>query len=232
MIEQAARDLRVLVTAGGSGIGLAVARCFLRQGHTVHICDINRDALDHALLQSSGLSGSLVDVGDPSSVDVMFESATEALGGLDVLINNAGIGGSRAPIEDLADEDWNETIRVNLNGVFYCTKRAVRIMKAQLHGCIVNLLSAPAAGLTYNVARELEPYNISCNVLLHGATDDNRGSMIGKQALDQGISINEGEPLRYLSLHAPYDAAEIGELCVFLATHGRHISGQEIGVCG
>jgi len=252
MNERVRRDLRVMVTAGGSGIGLAISKCFLRHGHSVHICDVDSNALDNALFESSGLSGTLADVGDPASVDTMFNEGIKILGGVDVLVNNAGIGGGRAPIDKVTDEDWNETIKVNLSGAFYCTRHAARIMKAQLHGCIINISSASARtglpermpyvvskaglqGLTRNVARELGPYNISCNAILPGAIDNERGhALIKRRASEQGISIDEAEAerLRYISMRTRIDPSEIGEVCVFLATHGQHISGQEIGVCG
>lgn len=243
---------RVLVTAGGSGIGRAIAECFYRRGARVYICDINQSAIDATLADNPGMDGGLCNVGDPTQVDRLFNTLSNTLGGIDVLVNNAGVGGPRAALDEIEDSDWEDTIRINLNGAFYCIKRAARLMKSENRGCIVNISSASAKvglplraayvaskvglqGLTYNAARELGPYNISCNAILPGAIDNERGhNLVKRLAEEQGIGVEQAEASRlsYISMRTRIHPREIGETCVFLANEGRHISGQEIGVCG
>src|SRR4051812_14396720 len=107
---------RVVVTAGANGIGLAIARAFLAAHAQVYICDIDAGALQSALRNHQGLMGEVADVANEADVDRTFSNAAETMGGIDCLVNNAGIGGPRAAIEDIALEDWERTLRVNLTG--------------------------------------------------------------------------------------------------------------------
>ena len=243
---------RVIVTAAGAGIGRAIAEAFCRNGARVHICDLSKASIKETLLTNPMMSGSVIDISKPDQVDTLFRDVIDSLGGVDVLVNNAGIGGPKAPLDEIEDDDWDLTIRVNLNGAFYCTKRAVKYMKEQRNGCIINISSASARtglpfrapyvaskvglqGLTRNAARELGPYNISCNAILPGAIDNERGHMlIKKMAESKNQSIEEAEEKRlsYISMRTRINPSEIGDTAVFLANEGRHISGQEIGVCG
>lgn len=243
---------RVIVTAAGAGIGRAIAEAFYKNGAQVHICDISKAALEQTVEANPNMRSSLTDIGKPDQVDALFHNACDWMGGVDVLVNNAGIGGPKAALDDIEDSDWDQTIQVNLNGAFYCIKRAAKLMKAQNSGCIINISSASARtglplrapyvaskvglqGLTHNVARELGPYNISCNAILPGAIDNERGHMLIKRlAKERNLSIEEAEARRlsYISMRRRINPTEIGDTAVFLANDGRHISGQEIGVCG
>jgi NAD(P)-dependent dehydrogenase (short-subunit alcohol dehydrogenase family) len=244
---------RVIVTAGGSGIGRAIAERFLAAGAQVHICDIAADTLDDALAALDGVRGSVADVGVPADVEKLVTDATGWMGGVDVLVNNAGIGGPRAAIEDISYEDWDRTITVNLNGMFYCIKNVAPLMKAQKSGCIVNISTASAKvalpmrspyvaskvgvlGLTHTVAREYGPFGIRCNAILPGLIDNERGrNILANHAKEKGIAFEEAEQdfLEFISLRAWIDPAEVGDLAVFLASPaGRHITGQNIGMDG
>jgi len=244
---------RVIVTAGGSGIGRATAERFLASGAHVHICDIEPAMLEAALEANPGLSGSVADVGRPADVERMVGDALARLGGCDVLVNNAGIGGPRAAVEDVSYEDWDRTVQVNLNGMFYCIKQVVPGMKAQRSGCIVNISTGSARvglpmrapyvaskvgvlGLTYTLARELGPFNIRVNSILPGAIDNPRGrNLVKRYGEERGMSFDEAEAhfLGYISMRTWIDPSEIGDTAVFLASQaGRHISGQHLGVCG
>jgi NAD(P)-dependent dehydrogenase (short-subunit alcohol dehydrogenase family) len=90
---------RVLVTAGANGIGLAIARAFATEGARVHIADISPEGVDAATSQNISVSGSVTDVSKPESLDRLFDDIRKGLGGLDVLVNNAGIAGPTAPVE-------------------------------------------------------------------------------------------------------------------------------------
>jgi NAD(P)-dependent dehydrogenase (short-subunit alcohol dehydrogenase family) len=244
---------RVIVTAGGSGIGRAIVDRFIAAGAHVHTCDVQQDFLDDVIASDARVSGSLADVGEPRDVENMVAAAVEAMGGVDVLVNNAGIGGPRAALEDISYADWDRTIGVNLNGMFYCIKNVARHMKAQKSGCIVNISTASAKvalplrspyvaskvgvlGLTHTVAREYGPFGIRCNSILPGLIDNERGrGIVANQAAERGISTEEREAefLEFISLKCWIDPTEVGDLAVFLASDaGRHITGQDIGMDG
>ena len=177
---------RVLVTAGGSGIGRAIVDRFIAAGAHVHTCDVQKDFLKEVVSTNERVTASLADVGVPGEVETLVADAVDAMGGVDVLINNAGIGGPTAALEDISYADWDRTIGVNLNGMFYCIKNVAPHMKAQGSGCIVNISTASAKvslpqrspyvaskvgvlGLTHTVAREYGPFGIRCNTISPGA---------------------------------------------------------------
>jgi len=253
MMTESSRASRVIVTAGGSGIGRAIAEHFLASGASVHICDISQEALDDALSSNPGMCGSIANVGQPKDVDRLFEEAVAWMGGLDVLVNNAGIGGPNAAVDEMEDDEWDLTIQINLNGAFYCAKRAARIMKRQESGCIINISSTSARtglpnrapyvaskvgleGLTRNLARELGPFGIRCNAVLPGSIENERGRMLLKRLADrEGISIDEARNrrLKYISMRTRIDPGEIADVVVTLTTHPfRHVTGQLLSVCG
>src|SRR5581483_4401681 len=126
--RQLKRGLRVLVTAGASGIGREIASALVEDGARVHICDIDAAALSAAIAEI-GVSGSVTDVADGGQVEGLFADVREQLGGLDVLVNNAGIAGPTGRVEAISPEDWRRTIDVNLNGQFYCVHFAVPLLR-------------------------------------------------------------------------------------------------------
>src|SRR6185369_16759127 len=131
-----AKGLRVLVTAGANGIGLAIARTFLEHGARVQVCDVDDKALASVPKEIFRLKA---DVSGVPDVDRLFDEAGKNLGGLDVLVNNAGIAGPTAKVEDIRPEDWDRCIAVDLNGMFYCTRKAMPMIKKAGGGSIVNL---------------------------------------------------------------------------------------------
>ncbi len=245
--------LRVIVTAGGSGIGRAIAEGFYQTGASVHICDISQESLDDTLAANPGMHGSIANVGQPGDVDRLFAEATEWMGGLDVLVNNAGIGGPNAPIDEMEDADWDLTIQINLNGTFYCAKRAARIMKQQESGCIINISStsvrtclpnrgpyiaskAGIEGLTKNLARELGPFGIRCNGILPGSIENERGRMLLQRMADRdGITVEEARErrLQFISMRTRIDPSEIADMAIAMNSDAfKHVTGQLISVCG
>ena len=247
------KNQKVIVTAGGSGIGFEIAKCFLLNGADVFICDNSPSTLNDATQKCDGLKGVVADVGLTSDVEKFVSAASHEMGGIDVLVNNAGIGGPRAPLEEISYEDWNETININLNGMFYCIKNVAPIMKAQKSGTIINISTASAKvalplrspyvaskvgvlGLTHTVAREYGPFGIRCNAILPGLIDNDRGRRIlNNHADENNIDFEEAEQsfLKYISLRTWIDPSEVGELAVFLASPaGRNITGQQIGMDG
>jgi NAD(P)-dependent dehydrogenase (short-subunit alcohol dehydrogenase family) len=252
-MNTSAHGLRVLVTAGAAGIGHAFAETFAAAGARVFICDIDGDALAAFQNEHPGIGTIEADVANPPQVDQMFDVAAAFLGGLDVLINNAGVAGPTAPVEAIEIADWDRTIAVDLNSMFYCTRRAVPLIKAAGGGSIINLsslagrlgfpLRTPYAaakwavvGFTKSLAIELGPANIRVNAIQPGIVEGERMKrVIGAKAAALGISDDEFEEqlLSTVSLHKMVSAQDIANMGLFLATPaGASISGQAISVCG
>lgn len=246
-------EQRVLVTAGASGIGLAIADAFLTARARVYICDIDAEAIARAQATRPLLRARIADVGDAASVSSLFEEIDAMWGGLDVLVNNAGVGGPRAPIEAIDDADWAQCVNINLNGAFHCMKRAIPGLKKQGQGAVINISTSSArtglpnrtpyvaskAGLialTENAARELGPFNIRCNAILPGVIDNARGrALISRHGEENGLSDEDARTdfLRFVSMRTMIDMADVAAMAVFLASDGaRHVTGQSIGVCG
>ena len=243
----------MLVTAGAAGIGKAFAETFAGAGAKVFICDVDRAALDAFRRARPDIGSAVTDVADSRQVDGMFDAAATFLGGLDVLINNAGIAGPTAPVESIAIAEWERTIAIDLNGMFYCTRRAVPLLKAAGGGSIINLssvagrlgypLRTPYAaakwavvGFTKSLAMELGPSNIRVNAIQPGIVEGERiERVISAKAKALGIGFDEYKQqlLSKVSLRRTVSPADIANMALFLATDaGRNISGQALSVCG
>src|SRR5436190_20368498 len=119
----------VVVTGGADSVGRVIAERFLARGDQVHICDVREDALATMLAANPSMRGTLASVGDARAVVRVFEEARAAMGEVTVLVNNVGIGGPRAAMEEVSEADWDETIQINLSGMFYCMKQVIPAMK-------------------------------------------------------------------------------------------------------
>jgi 3-oxoacyl-[acyl-carrier protein] reductase len=145
-----------LVTGGARGIGRAIAEMLIAEGASVAICARRQESLDRAL-QELKVAGKVADVRNPEEVDELFRFVDAHLGGLDVLVNNAGVG-VFGPVGSLALEEWKSTIETNLSGVFYCSRAALVRFAARGGGYIVNIGSlagsnAFAGGAAYNASK-------------------------------------------------------------------------------
>lgn len=177
----------VIVTGGGSGIGAAAALQFGAEGAAVVVSDIdqaNAESVAKDIVRRGGRGIAVkTDVSDETQVAALVDKAVAEFGGLDVMVNNAGIGGTQGDIDTVDADTWNKVIAVNLTGVFFGVKHAVRAMKAgNRQGSIVNVSSilglvgfANAAaytaskhgvvGLTKSAAIELGPTGIRVNAV-------------------------------------------------------------------
>jgi len=243
--------LRVAITAAASGIGLAVARAFAAQGDDVHVCDVDTEAV--AAAAAEGLVATQVDIADLAALDRWIDGVLDRLGGLDVLVNNAGIAGPTALVEDVAAEEWEHCLAVGLTSHYRTCARVIPAMKAARSGSIVNISStagqvglgmrAPytaakwaVIGLTKTLAIELGPYGVRANAICPGSVDGERmRSVIEREAAARGAS-SEEVTLEYVggqSIARWVQPDEIADMCVFLASDAaRMVTGQAIAVDG
>jgi NAD(P)-dependent dehydrogenase (short-subunit alcohol dehydrogenase family) len=246
-------QLKVLITGGASGIGWTIAKALLEQGARVHLCDTSSDLLAQALRQQPAVSGSVADVSNAPQVESLFDDVQRCLGGLDVLVNNAGIAGPTAAVEDIAPDDWSRTLAVNITGQFLCARLAVPLLKGAGGGSIINMSSAagrlgyplrtPYAaskwaviGFTESLAMELGSHNIRVNAILPGLVQGERITrVLAARAQAQGLAYEEMERqyLERVSLRRMVSPADVAAMVLFLCSPaGRNISGQSLGVCG
>lgn len=244
--------LRVLVTAGADGIGLEIARAFVREGAKAHVCDIDEPALEALAKTDPKLTWSVCDVADRAQVAAMFDDALKQLGGLDCLVNNAGIAGPTGRVEEINPEDWDRCLAVDITGQFNCVRLAVPHLKQSKNASIMNLSSqagkhgfplrsAYAAakwgvvGFTKTIAMELGPFGIRANALLPGLVAGDRiRRVIEAKAQQRGVSFKEQEEhmMQYASLKEYVSPQQLADMVVLTASpRGRTISGQAISVC-
>src|SRR5262249_28326547 len=132
---------RVLITAGAAGIGREFVRAFTANGAKVFVCDIDDKALAAIAKEIPGLIARRCDMASRAEIERMVPDAVAALGGLDVLINNAGIAGLTLPIAEYPPDDWDKVVAVNLTGMFDVSRLAIPHLKKSKRGCIINMSS-------------------------------------------------------------------------------------------
>jgi NAD(P)-dependent dehydrogenase (short-subunit alcohol dehydrogenase family) len=178
------KDLRVLVTAGANGIGLEIARSFVQEGARVHVCDVDDAALEALKHSDPKITQSRCDVADRDQVATLFKTATGILGGLDALVNNAGIAGGYGGVEVVHEAMLARLFAVNVGGAFLCAREAAARMRTDRGGkggCICNISSKAAViggsgewvhyaatkgaidTMTVGLARELAAHGVRVN---------------------------------------------------------------------
>ena len=184
--------LRVLVTGGGSGIGKAIADAMTQAGARVVVCDVNNTTKPNYVC----------DVSNSRDVATMFAAIERDLGGLDILVNNVGVPGPTARVDEMDADAYDECVRVNLGGTFRCTKAAVPML-LKTRGSIINIstsagifgypLRSPYVaakwgiiGLTKSWAMELGADAVLVNTAIAIASDANRMAHAFKQAVEAG----------------------------------------------
>ncbi len=245
--------LRVLVTAGASGIGRAIADLLIEAGARLHVCDLSREHLDDFTAAHPDHGTSLCDVSDEDGVAALFADVERTLGGLDALVNNAGIAGPTGGVEEITPAEWRRTIDVGLTGQFLCTHHAVPLLKRVQQGAIINMSSAAGrfgyafrtpyaaakwgvVGFTQSLAKELGPAGIRVNAILPGAVSGPRMTgVIRDRAAQLGLSREamEKQLVERISLRRMTAPEDIAAMVLFLlGPGGFNISGQSLGIDG
>lgn len=244
------KQRRVLITAGASGIGLAMASAFEAAGYQIWVADMDRTSLSRCPEDWNRSQG---DISDEKFVTNLFTDIESKWDGLDVLCANAGIAGPTAKAEDISLIDWKRCLEVNLDGTFLPCKHAIVGMKAQGSGVILLTSStagiygfpnrAPYAaskwainGLMKTLAMELGPFGIRVNSICPGSVEGPRiEAVLEKEAAIKGTTrdaIYKGYA-DGTSMKSFVTAADIANMAVFLASPGaRFVSGQIISVDG
>jgi NAD(P)-dependent dehydrogenase (short-subunit alcohol dehydrogenase family) len=242
---------RVLITAGASGIGREMARAFAAQGAAVFVCDIDATGLADLAKEIAGLETIVCDVSVRLDVEKMMTAATAALGGLDVLVNNAGIAGPTAPVELTDPDDWEKVVQVNLNGTFNVTRLAIPHLKKSASGAIINMSSFAGrlgypnrcayattkwgiVGFTKTLSIELGEFGIRVNAILPGPVEgpriqkvfEGRAKLSGKTVEEEIKAAKASQSLKRL-----VDPRDIAALALFLASDAaKSISGQMLPI--
>jgi NAD(P)-dependent dehydrogenase (short-subunit alcohol dehydrogenase family) len=246
-----------VVTGASSGIGLAAARRLARAGARVAMVNRTGGKLEQARAEVEQAGGEALgleaDITDAEALDQRYRQVVERWGRLDVVFANAGVNGVWAPIEELALDEWRETIEINLTGTFLTIKHAVPYLKQQGGGSIIvtasvngtrmfsntgaTAYSSSKAGqvaLTKMLAVELGPHNIRVNVICPGAVETQIDENTERRHLEHvRIPVEYPEGRIPLTEDRPASADQVAELVLFLASDASsHISGTELWIDG
>ena len=248
------RDLRVLVTAGAGGIGRAIAESFAAAGAKVHVTDVVESTLAATIDAVPGLTGTIGDASCVEDVNRVFDDVSARFGGLDLLVNNAGIAGPTGRVDELTAAEVDRTIDVNLKSQFYFLERFVPLLtNSKRNPSIIGMSSVAGrlgygfrtpyaatkwaiVGLIKSLAIELGPLGVRANAILPGGVQGPRmDRVISARAEAMGLTFEEmrNEYLRKISLRRMVEARDVANLALFLASDlARNISGQVISVDG
>ncbi|MBN3563813.1 SDR family oxidoreductase [Aliamphritea spongicola] len=242
------QDKRVFITAGGAGMGRATALAMHKLGATVFTCDVDEAALASL---PEGITTWVCDVSKSAELDAIFDEILP--GGLDIMVNNAGVTGPTKLVEDVTDQEWRDCMAVCIDAQFYCTRRVVPVFKKQQQGVIINLVSAAGilgyptrapyvaakwavTGFTKTLAMELGPDNIRVNGIVPGNVNGERMErVIHAHAEADDLDPQEVRRMYAIgtSMQCYVDPEEIADtICFLCSDYGRHISGQIVGVDG
>jgi len=234
---------RIIVTGGAGGLGVAYVRALHAEGANVAIIDVNADAARQVANELGELCHfSECDVTDPKSVNSAFSSLVGRMGGLDCLVNNAGVY-PHQHLDQIGLADWNRVIRTNLDSVFICTNEAVPHMRKQNAGKIINVTTnlvwimaplmahyiaakAGVLGFTRGAARELGAWGITINAIAPGAN-------MPSEMLDTAGLARMQEIIGYQVIKRPQFAVDLtGPLIFLCSSDSDFMSGQVICVDG
>src|SRR5262245_3880834 len=242
---------RVLITAGGSGIGKEVASAYAAIGARVCVCDIDEKSLRKAASDIPDLKTIVCDISKRDDVERMVAASVDALGGLDVLINNAGIAGQTAPVEDSDPDEWEAVMKVDVIGTFHVTRHSIPHLKKSAAGSIVIMSSLGGRfgypnrsayctakmgliGFAKTLSRELGQFNIRVNAIAPGAVSGDRiERVLQARASANNTTLGEEQAaaMTIQSLKRFVDPKDIAALIVFLTSDaGKSISGQVLPI--
>jgi len=243
----------VLISGAASGIGRRIAEAFIGQGANIHICDSSAEMIAEFGAANPTATATQADVSNVADVDRVFADLKQHYGALNTLINNAGIAGPTATVDNVEPTDWDQCIAVDLSSAFYMTRRAVPLLKSAGGGSIVNVAStaglmgvpmrSPYAaskwgliGLTKTWAMELGPDKIRVNAVCPGCVSGPRiEGVIDRDAKKRDVSPEEirNVYLRQSSMRSFVSPEEIADTILFLASNkASHISGQVLAIDG
>ncbi len=250
------KDRVALVTGGGTGIGLAIALAFLREGARVAIGSRNPAHLKTGGVAAREAGHEVLtiptDVTDPNSVRAFVDGVISRYGRLDILVNNAGVSG-RTPITDPDDARWHAILATNLTGAYLCSKQALRQMKDGEHGRIINLSSVLGRfgvpgyaayctakhgiiGFTKALALEVAARGITVNAICPTWVDTDMAQQgMVETASVLGITVDEfrRQAIKGIPIQRMVEAEEVGNLAVYLASpQAGGITGQAVNICG
>ncbi|API89318.1 3-oxoacyl-[acyl-carrier-protein] reductase [Marinilactibacillus sp. 15R] len=232
----------VIVTGSSRGIGRAIAYAFANAGHNV-VLNGRKEISEEQLSELSHFGGEIFtcigDISDPDFASRLIKETKDKFGSVDVLINNAGITRDNLLLR-MTEEEFDQTIDINLKGTFYTTKVASKYMLKQKSGCIINLASvvgqvgnagqanyaaskAGIIGFTKSVARELAPRGITVNAIAPGFVDSDMTDVLSDKVKE---TILTQIPLKRLG-----QPEEVAEAALFLSNQ-KYITGQVINVDG
>lgn len=242
---------RVLITAAASGIGREIAKAFYDNGDKVFICDIDDEALEDFSKEMPEAITTVCDVSNRSDIEEMVDYGAQVLDGYDVLVNNAGISGPTAPVEEIEPDKWEEVIQVDINGTFNVTRLIVPYLKKSRGGAIINMSSVAGrfgyenrspystakwgiVGFTKTLSIELGKFDIRANAILPGAVAGPRIQRVleGRaKANDTTVEEEKQKAMKVQSIKRFVEPKEIAELALFLASDAaKSISGQMLPI--
>ena len=241
----------VVITGGAGGLGRVMSELFLANGDRVHVGNVAFDADARGARENLRLTA--CDVGDSADVARLFAEAAAWMPRIDVLVNNVGIAGPRAPLESVSEQDWTRIIEVNLLGAVRCMQQVLPAMKAARSGVVLNVSTssvltrplhrspynvskAALEALTLSVAREAGPYGVRCNAIRPGMMDNERMHRVLRRVAEQsGKSVETvlAEELKFISMRCMVSMGEVARFALYLCSpEAAHITGQLVAIDG
>lgn len=247
------KNLRVLISGGASGIGEVLAAAYIEAGSQVHVCDVSEPALAAFRDRFPQALATRADVGDAAQIAAVFVAQRQRFGGLDVLVNNAGIAGPTGGIDVISDKDWQSTIDINLTAQYRFAHHAVPLLRESANAHLLHIASVAGrlgyawrtpyaatkwaiVGLMKSLASELGESDIRVNAILPGIVEGPRmDNVIRARAEQMGVPEPEmrQEYLNKISLKRMVTAEDVAAMALFLCSPAaRNVTGQAISVDG
>lgn len=244
---------KMLVTAAGAGLGRSIAVMSSKYGYRVLAADNNKEALDALACEHDKITCQPCDVRSTIEIEQLCEVFSAWPESHITLVNCVGVPGPIAPVDDISDDDWDETIATNLSSIFKLTKRLVPAMKKAGTGSIINISTlsvrlAPKNRAPYNaskagllgfsrsLAKELGPFGIRCNAILPGPINGPRMDRLMQILADEHGQTKEeavANTCNYIALRSFVEPEEVAEVVLFLASRAAaKVTAQEIDVSG